>query len=52
MRFVWVLRHRWENNIIMDLRGIGCDGVDWIQVLQGRVQLLSLVNIVMDLLVP
>jgi hypothetical protein len=22
-------RHRWENNIKMDLREIGWDGVDW-----------------------
>jgi hypothetical protein len=23
-------KHRWENNITMDLREIGLEGVDWI----------------------
>jgi hypothetical protein len=29
---------RWEDNIIMDLREIGIDGADWIQVAQDSVQ--------------
>jgi hypothetical protein len=29
-------RHRWVDNIKMDLREIGCDGVDWIDMAQDR----------------
>jgi hypothetical protein len=29
-------RRRWVNNIKMDLREIGCDGVDWIDMAQER----------------
>jgi hypothetical protein len=29
---------RWENNIKLDLMEIGIDGVNWIQLAQGRVQ--------------
>jgi hypothetical protein len=25
-------RHRWEDNIKMDLQEVGCGGVDWIDV--------------------
>jgi len=25
-------RHRWENNIKMDLQEVGCEGIDWIDV--------------------
>jgi hypothetical protein len=28
------LSHRWENNIKMDLREIGINGVNWIQLAQ------------------
>jgi hypothetical protein len=31
-------RRRWEDNIKMDLRDIGIDGVNWIRVAQGSVQ--------------
>jgi hypothetical protein len=31
-------RRRWENNIIMDLRDIGWEVVDWIHLAQNRVQ--------------
>jgi hypothetical protein len=31
-------RHRWEDNIKMDLREIGIDGANWIQLSQDRVQ--------------
>jgi len=24
-------RHRWENNIKMDLQEVGCGGMDWIE---------------------
>jgi hypothetical protein len=31
-------RHRWEDNIKLDLREIGNDGANWIQQAQDRVQ--------------
>jgi hypothetical protein len=30
-------RHRWEDNIKMDVREIGIDGANWIQLAQDRV---------------
>jgi hypothetical protein len=44
-------RHRWEDNIKMDLREIGIDGVNWIQLAQDRVQWQAFVNM-MNLWVP
>jgi hypothetical protein len=40
------------NNIKMDLRGIGCDGMDWIDLAQDRDQWRALVNTVMNFRVP
>jgi hypothetical protein len=31
-------RHRWEDNIRMDLREIGWEGMDWIHLAQDRDQ--------------
>jgi len=31
-------RHRWEDNIKMDLREMGHDGANWIRLAQDRVQ--------------
>jgi hypothetical protein len=31
-------RHRWEDNIKMDLREVGIGGVNWIRLAQDRVQ--------------
>jgi hypothetical protein len=45
-------RHRWEDNIKMDLREIGIDGANWIQLAQDRVQWWACVNTVMSLRVP
>jgi hypothetical protein len=36
----------------MDLREIGCEGVDWVHLSQERDQWWALVNIVMNLQVP
>jgi hypothetical protein len=44
-------RHRWEDNIRMDLREIGWDGVDWMHLAQDRGQYRTPVNMVMNLLV-
>jgi hypothetical protein len=45
-------RRRWVDNIKMDLREIGCDGMDWIDLVQDRDQWRALVNTVMNLRVP
>jgi hypothetical protein len=46
-------RCRWEDNILMDLREIGCRGVDWIHLTQDRDQWGgTVVNTVMNLWVP
>jgi hypothetical protein len=45
-------RRRWVDNIKMDLREIGWDGMDWIALAQDRVQWRVLVNTVMNLRVP
>jgi len=29
-------RHRWEDNIKMDLHEVGCGGMDWIELAQDR----------------
>jgi hypothetical protein len=43
---------RWEDNIKMDLREMGIDGANWIQLAQDRVQWRVCVNTVMKLRVP
>jgi hypothetical protein len=45
-------RRRWEDDIKMDLRQIGNDGANWIQLAQDRVQWWACVNTVMNLHVP
>jgi hypothetical protein len=45
-------RRRWMDDIKMDLREIGCDGVDWIELAQDRDQWRALENTVMNLRVP
>jgi hypothetical protein len=45
-------RHRWEDNIKMDLREVGCGGMDWINLAQDRDRWRALVNTVMNLRVP
>jgi hypothetical protein len=45
-------KHRWEDNIKMDLREIGWGGMDWIDLAQDRDQWRALVNTVMNLRVP
>jgi hypothetical protein len=44
--------YRWVDNIIMALREIGWDGMDWIDLAQDRDQGRALVNAVMNLWVP
>jgi hypothetical protein len=45
-------RHRWVDNIKMNLREIGWDGIDWIDPAQDIDQWRVLVNAVMNLRVP
>jgi hypothetical protein len=45
-------RHRWEDNIKMDVEEVGCGGVNWIKLPQDRDSWRVLVNAVMNLRVP
>jgi hypothetical protein len=45
-------RRRWVDNIKMDFRDIGWDGMDWIDLAQNRDQWRALVNTVMNLRIP
>jgi hypothetical protein len=45
-------RHRWEDNIRMDLREVGCGYVDWMELTQDRDRWRALVSAVMNLRVP
>jgi hypothetical protein len=45
-------RHRWVDNIKIDLREIGRDGVDWIGLAQDRDKWRALLNAVMNVWVP
>jgi hypothetical protein len=49
-----IVRHssRWEDNIRMDLKEIGWEGVDWIGMAQDRGQWWVVVSTVMNLRVP
>jgi hypothetical protein len=46
------LRRRWDASIKMDLREVGWEGVDWIDMAQDRYRWRALVNAVMNLRVP
>jgi hypothetical protein len=49
----WVRpRRRLVDNIKIDLRQIGWDGMDWIDLAQYRAQWRALVNTVMNLRIP
>jgi hypothetical protein len=45
-------RHRWEDNIRMDLREVGWGDVDWIGLAQDRNRWRALVNSLLNLWVP
>jgi hypothetical protein len=45
-------RQRWEDNIKMDLQEVGCGGMDWIELAQGRDRWRAVMNAVMNLQVP
>jgi hypothetical protein len=45
-------RHRWEDNIKMNLREVGFGGTDWVDLAQDRDRWRALVYTVMNLRVP
>jgi hypothetical protein len=45
-------RHRWEENIKLDLGETGIDGANWIHLAQDRVQLQAFVNTMLNLQIP
>ena len=45
-------RFRREDNTKMDIRKVGCGGVDWIDLAQDRNRWQALVNAVINLQVP
>jgi hypothetical protein len=45
-------RRRWKDNIMMDLREVGCGCVDWMELTQCRDRWRTLVSAVMNLRVP
>ena len=45
-------RHRWEDNIKMDLLEVGCGDMDWREMAQDRYRWKSLVSTVMNLRFP
>jgi hypothetical protein len=46
------LKHRWEDNIKMDLQEVGWEVMDWIELAGVRGRWWALVNAVMNLRVP
>jgi len=42
-------RRRWEDNISMDLQGVECGGMDWIELAQDRDRWGALVTAVINL---
>ena len=45
-------RHRWADNIRMDLQEVGCGYMDWIGLAQDRDRWRTLVSAVMNLRIP
>jgi hypothetical protein len=45
-------RHRWEDNIKMDLQEVGWRGMDWIDMAQDRDRWRAVVSAIMNLRVP
>jgi len=51
-RLLGTSRHRWEDNIKMDLQEVGWGGMDWVDLAQERDRWQALVNVGMNSWVP
>jgi hypothetical protein len=49
---ITLIRRRWEDNIKIDLQEVRWEGMDWIDLAQGRDRWRALVHVVMNLRVP
>jgi len=45
-------KHRWEDNIKIDIQGVGCGGMNWIELVQEKDRWRELVNVVLSFRVP
>jgi hypothetical protein len=45
-------RRKWEDNIKMNLRKMGIEGVDWIHLAQDKDQCWAFVNTIMNFFIP
>jgi hypothetical protein len=45
-------RHRWEDNIKMNLQEVGCGGMDWIKLARDGNRWRAVVNEVMNPRIP
>jgi hypothetical protein len=45
-------RHRWEDHIRIDLKEMGLEGMDWINLVQNRDQWQALAYTIMNIQVP
>jgi hypothetical protein len=45
-------RHRWEDNIKVDLQEVECGDMDWVELTQDRDRWRALVDAVMNVWVP
>jgi hypothetical protein len=48
-RLVGKPRHRWEDNIKMDLKEVGCGGMGWNELAENRDRWWAIVNEVLNL---
>ena len=51
-RQFWRPRHRWEDNINMNLQEVGCGGMNWIELAKDRDRWREIVIAVINLQVP
>jgi hypothetical protein len=45
-------RHRWEDNVMLDIEEVECGGMDWIDLVHDRGRWWAPVNAVINLWVP